>query len=615
MANNPLAVSVALVIFVASAAAAASAPTPAHILAANRAATGGAAWDGKATLKADYAYSGQGMTGKTHTLADLANGRFVDSYEIGPVTGADGFNGTQDWARDANGSVTIQSGGDQRQLAVNEAYRDANLWWRKDFGGATIAAQGTRSDSGTDYDVLRVTPEGGKAFEAWFDAGTHLLWRIVEIQGPQTATTTLSGYKPFDGAELATTMLVSTGDKKYDQHLTLLSVGFLPVQPDTAFAPPKVTLTDFSIAGGAAETSLPFRLINNHIYADVKVNGKGPFLFIFDTGGVNLLTPPTAAELDLKVEGKLQANGAGSGHMQAGFTKVAALSLAAASIDNQVFMVLPLDAMSDVEGVDETGMVGFETFRRFVTRIDYGTGTVTLIRPDAFDPKDAGTPIAIAFNGNTIEAKAAFDGIPGNFTIDTGSRASLTLNGPFVVKNDLRAKAPKGVEAVTGWGVGGPSRAFVTRGHALRLDGYDIAGSVVEMSTDKGGAFSDAASAGNIGAGILKRYVVTLDYGRSLMYLKSVAGTVADLDTFDRAGMWINNSAKGFEVVDVTKGSPAKKAGLMKGDVITAVDGKPANTVKLYELRQRLRDDAPGTKVDFTLASGKTVTVTLKDLI
>src|ERR1041384_4562827 len=79
---------------------------------------------------------------------------------------------------------------------------------------------------------------------------------------------------------------------------------------------------DFSIAGGAKETTLPIRILNNHIYGYAKVNGKGPYLFIFDTGGANLVTPPTAKALDLKVEGQAPGGGAGEGTVDVGFAKV-----------------------------------------------------------------------------------------------------------------------------------------------------------------------------------------------------------------------------------------------------------------------------------------------------
>src|ERR1700733_15818182 len=92
---------------------------PADILAANKAATGGSALTGKATLKCRYDYAGQGMTGKVTTTADLTRGLWSDSAAIGPATEANGFDGTHAWQKDPSGAVTNQDGGDQRQLAVN----------------------------------------------------------------------------------------------------------------------------------------------------------------------------------------------------------------------------------------------------------------------------------------------------------------------------------------------------------------------------------------------------------------------------------------------------------------------------------------------------------------
>jgi hypothetical protein len=598
--------------FAASVAAApAYAATAADVLAANKAASGGAAWDGKAVLKAQYDYAGQGMTGKITTLADLANGHWADSAAIGPATQSNGFDGAHAWQKDPSGAVTNQDGGDQRPLAVNEGYRRSNMWWRGDFGGASVVDDGEKTDGGAAYEVLTVTPKDGKDFDAWFDEKTHLLARVVEKQGTQTLTTTYSDYRAVNGAKLAYGNLVSLGDAKYDQTITLTSAAFLPAQDPSAFAAPKVVMADYAIAGGD-QTTFPFHLYNNHIYADVSVNGKGPYQFIFDTGGVNLLTPPLVSELGLKSEGQMQGNGAGSGHMDVGLTKVSSLQLGKATVKDQVFAVMALNSMSTVEGVGMPGMVGFETFRRFVTRVDYGAGTITLIKPTAFDPKDAGTPVHFTFNGNTIEAPATYDGVAGTFTIDTGSRASLTLTGPFVAKNHLSGS---GIDAVTGWGVGGPTRSVALRGKTLKLGTADIAGAVVELSTDKGGAMADGTMAGNIGAGVLKRFVVTLDYEHTTMYLKPVAAPMADLDTFDRAGMWFNEGSDGYTVVDVTRGTPAEQAGFKAGDEITAVDGKPAKSIPLYEARRGLRNRAPGTVVTFAVKGRGDVKVTLRDLI
>lgn len=611
----------ALIAFAAGApgtAQAQAAPSVADILSANKAASGGAVWDGKTVLKTDYAYSGQGLTGKAHSLSDLKTGRFADTFEIGPVAGANGFDGTHAWAKDTSGTVTMQEGGDQHALAVNEAYRRANEWWRPDRGGATIAAA-EKSENGTRYDVLTVTPKDGLAFMAWFDAKTHLLIRTVEKRGPQTVTATLSDYAAVDGAMLPKKSVIDSGvGAKYIQTLTLTDASFLPPQSDAAYRAPKVSVTDFAIAGGAAETHFPIQLINNHIYGEAKVNGKGPFTFIFDTGGADIVTPKMAKELGLTVEGQLPGTGAGEGVMEGGFAKVAKLEVGGAELTGQVFAVFPLDALEKVEGTKMPGMVGYEVFRRFVTRIDYGAKTVSLIDPKHFDAKDAGTPVPFKFNDHIPEVEGTFEGLPAKYDIDTGSRSELTLTKPFAEANALRAKHPKGVDAVDGWGVGGPSLGYVTMGKAMTIGTVSIGNVVTSLATQTKGGFADASYQGNVGGGILKRFIVTFDYNKQIMYLKPLPGPVADTGTFDRAGMWINEAPDGFEIVDVTKGAPAEKAGLVKGDIVAAVDGKPAKTIELYDLRRRLRNDAPGTAVRFTILRGgksKDIEVALKNLI
>ncbi len=594
------------------------AATPTEILAANKAASGGAAWDAKATLKTEFDYAGQGMKGWIHSTNDLKSGSWVDDFKIGPMTGGNGFDGKTAWERDPSGTVTTQEGGEQRELAVNEGYRRANLWWQPEFAGATVSAEPAANDNGTSYDVLSVTPKGGKNFTAWFDTKSHLLSRIVEKQAALTITTTLSDYRAVDGAQLASKFVVDDGrGAKYSQTLTFTKAEFGPSLDPSIYAKPNVRVTDFTIAGGAKETTLPIRILNNHIYGYAKVNGKGPYLFIFDTGGANLVTPPTAKALNLKVEGQAPGGGAGEGTVDVGFAKVDSVQVGGAIIKSQVFPVIDFMAPG-VEGVDETGMIGFETFRRFVTRIDYGGGKLTLMKPEAFDAKDAGTPVPFVFHNSIPEVQGSFEGIPAKYDIDTGSRSELTLTKPFGEKNGLRAKHAKGVDAVGGWGVGGPSRGYFFRGTSMTLGPVRIDNVVTSIATQTKGAFASGEYDGNVGSGILKRFIVTFDYDHQIMYLKAPPKPLVDIATSDRAGMWINTVPEGFKIVDVTATGPAEAAGLKAGDIITTVNGKPAKSIPIYEMRRRLRNEAPGTLVRFAVkgdSGSREVNVTLRDLI
>ncbi|HKT41157.1 MAG TPA: PDZ domain-containing protein, partial [Rhodanobacteraceae bacterium] len=63
---------------------------------------------------------------------------------------------------------------------------------------------------------------------------------------------------------------------------------------------------------------------------------------------------------------------------------------------------------------------------------------------------------------------------------------------------------------------------------------------------------------------------------------------------------------------------PAAQAGIKAGDVITEIDGKPATSIPVYDLRRELRDRAPGTVVHVKVRRGgqtHNVDVTLRDQI
>lgn len=608
----------AAVLFVALSSTSGVAATPAEILDANHVASGGLAWDSKAAIRVEYDYAGQGLTGRMGGTTDLKDGRFVQDFMIGPQKGANGYDGTHVWNRDNSGIVTLQEGGDATPLAINNAYRNANLWWMPNRGGADIRQSGQKSERGSDYDVLTVTPKNGAAFDAWFDTKTHLLYRIAERQGGVMVTTTTTNYRAYNGTMQAVDTVSSTGDAKYDNHLTLKAVEFLAKSEPAAYAVPPSAAADFAIANGAHAVTIPFDLIANHIHAHVMINGKGPYYFVFDTGGVNILTPELAHELGAKIEGESEVRGAGEGTATSGLTHVDEIRLGDAVIKDQLFVAYALDSLYPTGGTHMQGMIGYEVFRRFVTRIDYGARTISLIDPKSFDPSEAGTPIKLAFNGNAATIEGSYDSIPAKWQIDTGARSSLTLDAPFVAVNHIGTNA-KTVTAVDGWGVGGPTHARIMRGGVLKLGtSISIDHPVTGMGLDKAGAFADPSLSGNIGGGVLKRFVVTFDYSHSTMYLKPIAGPIADLDTYDRAGTWFNVEREGFKVMSVTTGGPAAAADLKVGDVITAIDGKLTSAIALPDARERLRNDPVGTIVTFSVQrDGKPleIKVTLRDQI
>lgn len=503
-------------------ATAAGLPDPAVVLAANRAATGAFA-AGSVTVRGDYV--GHGLKGTVENIFETSSGYYVERQHIPPVGSALGFDGRTPWQTDLSGASTPQLGGDRPALAANGAHRYSNAWWRDGYGDARIEPLGVDANGAH----LRITPRAGKPFEAWFDAGTHLLARIREVQGLTTVDVRYRHYARLLGVMVPRITVIDNGSGEADlQTVTLRDVVAGPTQSDAIYAMPATPLRDWSIGGD--QTVLPMRLYNDHVYVDVRVNGKGPFAFLVDTGGHLILTPQTAAALSLHAAGAAASSGAGEKTVTSGYTRVHELQAGTAKMRDLTSLVLDFSPKA-VEGFQVGGMLGVELFERYVVRIDYGAGTLTLIDPERFDASDAGTGLPFVFYDHLPQVRGAFAGIPARFDIDTGSRAEVTVTRPFVEKHDLRKALSGGATVVDGWGVGGPVRSQVVRAPSLAMGELSVDNITASLATQDKGVFTDENFDGNIGSGWLKRFVVTFDYARQKMYLKPIPDPGPDIGT------------------------------------------------------------------------------------
>jgi Aspartyl protease/PDZ domain len=606
----------AALVLAARHAAAEPALTADSVLAANYVAVGRAPVSG--ATRFEYTHHQAGLTGPLVDRIDLATGAYVETEQAGPIGDTTGYDGKTPWQRDFSGANTPQLGGDRIATAVDTAYRFANLWWRADHGGAVIAYAGRETVGGRTLDHLVVTPRGGKRFDAWFDADTHLLARTLEDMQFLRVTETYGDYRPEGGVMLAHQLRIDPGEGPMAvASSTLTRVSFGPAEPLSAYACPTTPPTGASIEGGAASTTVPFRLLNNHVYVQARVNGKGPYTFIVDTGGHTLLSPHVVAEAGLKPVGEAVTSGAGDGHSTTGFVHFDEIAIGGVRLRDEIGFATDIYDKS-IEGIPVDGMVGFELIRRMVTRIDYGGRTVTFFDPARFTPKDAGVAVPFVFYDHLPDVKGSIGALPARFDIDTGSRAELDITSPFVAAHNLRAKFAKGTSAVTGWGVGGPARDYMVRLPSIKLGSVEIDDVATGLSEAKGGSFADPNYEGNVGSALLKRFVVTFDYAHQVMYLKRITPTPPDAGAFDRSGLWINATSGGFAVVDVAKGSAAVDAGLAVGDVITAIDGAPVREDGLSDARLLLRAEPAGTHVTLTVRRGqdsRDIVLTLRDQI
>src|SRR5690606_27574859 len=133
-------------------------------------------------------------------------------------------------------------------------------------------------------------------------------------------------------------------------------------------------------------------------------------------------------------------------------------------------------------------------------------GKLTLAEPAQFAPPAGAHAVPFELAERIPIVDATLDGLPIRTSIDTGSRASLTLHSPFVREHGLVAKYDARTESVVGWGVGGPNRGRPARFGRLELGGIAVDGVAGDLYTGDKGAFASPTLSANLGGGVLRRF-------------------------------------------------------------------------------------------------------------
>lgn len=589
----------------------------AALLAQFKAATGGAAWDEVTALELKGTLSAGGLEGPIRILQDARTGRSTSRYTLGPVQGAEGFDGKTAWQQDPGSELTTLDAPEALQGVRTQAWLTALGYWYPARWAATLAAPEERGDGGRHYRVVVVTPAGGHPVALWFDTATGLLARTVDRQGADTVTTALDDYRearpaddrngarpdrlvrvPFHIVIDRTDPSGRTDPRARSE--VRLSAGTLNVPlADADFSLPEMAPTA-SVANAAGVTRIPFELINNHIYVSARLGGAAVRMLV-DTGGVNLLTPAAAKRLGLAVEGKLAGGGVGAEKVDVGLAHASELRLGDAVLEKPSLYVLDLGPIAAIEGTGTDGIVGFELFRRFRVTIDYAAGVLTLSTKDGFRPPAGAHAVPFEMADRIPIVRGTLDGMPVRVSIDTGSRVSLTLHSPFVKEHGLVDRYGAAPERVVGWGVGGPALGRPARLGALTLGDLTLRDLAGDLFLDNTGAFANPDLSGNLGGGVLRRFTVAFDYDGRQMYLLP-NGPLDAADPFDRSGLWLLGDESAVRIAAVAPGSAGEKAGLKKDDRIAAVDGEPVARRPLADWRRYLREQPAGTRVVLSVA-------------
>jgi hypothetical protein len=604
----------ACIAFLAVARAQDTAGDVATTLQQTRAALGAETLQRGGTLLLESTVTANGLNGEGNSAAEIGGARLAERASTPPIVNGDGYDGTAVWFQDQTGLVWQDGSDAGTSQEIDEAYAADDTLFVPGSGAAKVAWGGVRVDNGRRYTTLSVTPLRSLVpMEVWIDAGSRLPARYVITVGPINYETDVSEYRPVDGL-LVPYRLVSKSNEGNSSDITVTSARIV-ANDEAVFAKPQSQVDDFSMSGGGASTSVPIELIDNHVYLNVMLDGKGPYRFVFDTGGSNIIDPAVAKDIDAVGSGSAQDSGTGAETESFSYATVDSLQVGNAVLRHQVFAVESVRQGFGVgSGQRVDGLIGFEVLARYVTTFDYARRTVTLAMPGGAPPAGAdGLPLVFA--GQAPQVACTIDGIPSECTVDTGASSSVNLLAPFIAAHPQIVPATHSDVGVNGYGVGGGNRGYLGRLRSLQLGTFTLRDLVAGYSTQTKGFLAQPFIAANVGAGVWKRFTVTFDYAKMTMALQPNA-SVGERDSHERSGLFLITEAGKIDVYGVRPGTPAAEAGIVKGDVILTIDGAAPHS--LEQVRDAMYGAAGSIlRLRVADANGKVrvVTLTLRDLV
>ena len=339
-------------------------------------------------------------------------------------------------------------------------------------------------------------------------------------------------------------------------------------------------------------SELKFEMVGNRIYLPAKLNGRSTSA-IFDTGaGGTAVDLGLADSLKIPGDQPLQASGVGTATVTGRVLKDSFLEIGGQK--HPVLYAIPFGSLNAAEGRNLEVILGFDYIRQHKFQIDYATKTFKVF-PATANLSDLGTPIPIEFkNGHPhLKAKITLGDKTHDIDamLDTGASGG-GLTGRFTKTNPVPDSVKTTPSTTIGGGVGGFVTGRFLRLENLDLGGIQIAGSVASVNESRGGANGDNSAYDYLlGAEVLKRFTLTLDYPNKRIYLKPNSEHGKPFES-DKTGLRLSASGtnlREYTIIGILPGSTSEDAGLKTGDIFVSVDGVPVGTNTLQYWRDLFR--------------------------
>jgi hypothetical protein len=430
-----------------------------------------------------------------------------------------GFDGVTGWMTDPNGAVREFSVEEIRPILSDLYFTTFAYLLAGQLTGHT-AYQGDTTIQDKHFHKLLLYPDGGDSLCVLINAANGLPEYRLEKNLGSSFVSTYSDFRPVEGVMMPFVMSLTSPDSPFLVNTKIDSTKVNVEIPDSIFTMPGKGGADFKFPEQTDSIVVPCPPDKNRLFINVRINGRGPFRFMLDSGaGSTVLSQRVAAILGINVSGNTPARGIG-GFGNLGFGDIDSLDIGELTLRFSKIMVADFDSLSGSIMSDLDGILGYDFFARFPIRIDFPDSILIIYRP-GYATKDKfqnDIPLEIYYQMPLVTGE--LDGQPLRLVLDLGAQAGVVLqrNSPGFQLVMKRAKELSRTTRIAG--IGGSQDVYSAVMDSLRIGSHLITSPTVLALNDASGLPLPDYIEGLVGFEILKRFDLYLDYSRGRMWLE-----------------------------------------------------------------------------------------------
>jgi hypothetical protein len=345
------------------------------------------------------------------------------------------------------------------------------------------------------------------------------------------------------------------------------------------------------------EIEVPFEIYGGHLFIQGKLNGVASGRFLLDNGAADVfISEAKARSLKLSAQSRAAIPGGDRGIATVYVSNVT-VQVGALTLKDHRSVIIPaaeMKGLSQYFGRTLDGIIGYEFFQQLVVEVDYAKQVLHLHQPKNYKYQGMGQRLPLQIENRRPYVKGTvqpygYGAIAATLLVDLGSNGALSITAGCGRDQTLRAAAPKILQRQVAT-IHGTQQIYLGRIQSLNLAQFHLKTPLTIFETHTRAECDRIA--GKIGTQVLRQFRVIFDYPQQQLILEPQT----DLNPisayeYDLSGLWLQAEGDKFNIYRVGAvfpETPAARAGLQTGDILSRVNQTSAEQMSISQIRRQL---------------------------